>query len=316
VVDIARDGLEALEKIASLKPDVVTLDLVMPNLDGIGVLKSLPEQDAPRVVVVSITDTDSELAVEALSLGAVAMVQKPTALATDRLYELSRELVGAVLEAAGAAPRVLREPVRPVAPRVAEAALSSAPKQTDLVVIGTSTGGPQALTRFLAALPKNFPVPIAMALHIPAAYTAPLARRLGEHCAFDVFEAGEERPVAPGQVVLARGGIHLRMSVRDGRFYARTDPTPLTSVHSPSVDVLFESAAAAAGPRVIGVVLTGMGEDGLVGARAIRSAGGRVLTEAESSCVVYGMPRAVKDAGLSNLELPLDLLPEALLRML
>lgn len=311
VIDIARDGLEALEKIAALKPDVVTLDLVMPNLDGIGVLKGLPSEGAPRVVVVSITDTDSDLAVEALSLGAVAMVQKPTALATERLFELSRELVDAVVGAAGASSRLHLSPPAPV-PR----AEPSGALRTDLVVIGTSTGGPQALMRVLSALPADFPVPIAMALHIPGAYTGPLARRLCDHSPLDVFEAGDERAVVPGQAVLARGGVHLKLAQRDRQLLARTDPMPLTSLHSPSVDVLFASAAEVAGPRVLGVVLTGMGEDGLVGARAIRDAGGQVLTEAESSCVVYGMPRAVKEAGLSNEEAPLDRLPGRLLSML
>src|SRR5688572_22800309 len=155
VVGIARDGLEALEKIVDLKPDVVTLDLVMPNLDGLGVLRAMPTESPPRVVVVSITDSNSELGVTALQLGAVDLVQKPTALATDRLYELNDELIAKVLQAA----RVRRAPsIRP--PSAATIPQVRTPAKMQLVVIGASTGGPQAITRLLLALPADFPVPI------------------------------------------------------------------------------------------------------------------------------------------------------------
>jgi two-component system chemotaxis response regulator CheB len=300
VVDTARDGLDALEKISELQPDVVTLDLVMPHLDGLGVLRSLAGAASPRVVVVSSAGEESELAVSALQAGAVELVHKPTALATDRLYELGAELVAKVKTAAGA---MVRPPVdvqpaaRPVAPVPAAA--------QRLVVVGTSTGGPAALTRLLASLPADFPAPLALALHIPPGYTEALARRLGTQSTLEVLEAEEGLELRPGRAVLARAGMHLRME-RDGeRIWARLGMAPLTTPHHPSVDVLFESAAAGWGADAVGVVLTGMGDDGLQGARAIRAAGGHVLTESAQSCVVYGMPRVVAEAGLSDASAPL-----------
>ncbi|MFL5305576.1 MAG: chemotaxis-specific protein-glutamate methyltransferase CheB [Polyangia bacterium] len=299
VVGVARDGLEALEKIAELKPDVVTLDLIMPNLDGIGVLRALPPVGAPRVVVVSISDGNSVLGIEALQMGAVDIVQKPTALATDRLYEMSAELVAKVIAAGASRPRIGEPPVaRPIQRRAAG--------RTRLIVIGTSTGGPQALTRLLTALPGDLPCGVAIALHIPAGYTEALARRLDDACAVRVIEASDGAELLPGHVMIARGGTHLRLRANGRRFVAHLDQTPTGSGFCPSVDVLFESAAQAAGSAVLGVVLTGMGNDGVEGARAIAQAHGRTLTEAEESCVVYGMPRAVVEAHLSAGEAPIE----------
>lgn len=309
VVGLARDGLEALEKVAELKPDVLTLDLVMPNLDGLGVLRGLPATGAPRVVVVSISDNDSALGIEALQAGAVDLVHKPTALATDRLYELSAELVAKVLAAGASHPRTLPRAVIP-------AALRATSTKVRLLVIGTSTGGPQALTRLLSALPAALPCPVAVALHIPAGYTEALARRLDEACALHVFEAGEGSILAPGSVAIARGGSNLRIT-NDGRILTtHLSEKTAASPYCPSVDMLFESAAEAQGAGVLGVVLTGMGNDGVEGARAIQRAGGRTLTEAEDSCVVYGMPRAVVEAGLSVGEAPLDDMAEKILESL
>lgn len=302
VVGTARDGLDALEKVAELAPDVLTLDLVMPGLDGLGVLRALASMPgAPRVVVVSSADEESELAVAALQAGAVELVRKPTALATDRLYALGAELVEKVRTAARAALRppsesspVARSPVGALAP------------SRRLVVVGTSTGGPQALTQLLAALPPDFPAPLVLALHIPPGYTLAVARRLDSRCPLEVVEAEEGMEVRPGRVVLARAGHHLKVERYGAVGVARLDLHPLRTPHHPSVDVLFESAARAWGADTVGVVLTGMGDDGLAGARAIRAAGGTVLTEAESSCVVYGMPRAVDEAGLATATAPLE----------
>lgn len=305
VVGIARDGLEALEKIVELTPDVVTLDLVMPNLDGLGVLRALPTENAPRVVIVSITDANSELAVTALQLGAVDLVQKPTALATERLYELNDELIRKVLGAA----RVTRVPSRHSSVAAPVLPLKSPPK-TQLLVIGASTGGPQAITRLLSALPANFPVPIAIALHIPAGYTDALAARLHEHCAIDVAEAREGMLLRNGLAILAQGGQHLTISRHGEELRAHVSEQPRDSLYYPSVNLLFESAARATSDRTMAVVLTGMGDDGSVGAAAIRKAGGTILTEDESSCVVYGMPRCVVEAGLSTESAPLERLAE------
>jgi two-component system chemotaxis response regulator CheB len=309
VVGIARDGLEALERIAELHPDVVTLDLVMPQLDGAGVLHALAQHPSPpKVVVVSASAEESELVVEALQLGALDFVRKPTTLATERLYEMGAEIVRKVEAIANAShPRIMTRAVAPAAVQVLRTAF-------DLVVVGTSTGGPQALTRLLTELPAEFPVPLAIALHIPQEYTPALARRLNAASALEVVEASEGLELRPGRAVLARGGMHLAIAREAGRLVATLPAGPFT-LHRPSVDVLFASAARAC-RNVLGVVLTGMGNDGVEGSRAIREAGGRVITEAQSSCVVYGMPRAVREAGLATSEAPLDELVTAIGREL
>jgi len=260
-------------------------------------------------VVVSISDAHSELGVQALELGAVTVVHKPTALATERLYEVSAELVRAVRQAVGARPRL------PPAPRLPLPVGRAT--RAELVVVGASTGGPQALTHLLTALPESFPVPVALVLHIPPEYTAPFAARLDGVCALEVREAEEGLPLVPGRVVVARGGVHLTVARgADRGLTARLEAWPPTTAHRPAIDVLFGSAAEICGDKTLGVVLTGMGDDGTAGARAIRAVGGRMVTEAEESCVVYGMPRSVVEAGLSNGSAALPDLPALLMRLL
>ncbi len=296
VVATARDGIDALEKIAELRPDVITLDLVMPNLDGIGVIRALATARwRPAVVVVSMADEESELGVEALALGAFDVVKKPTAVANDRLYDLRDDLPATVM---AAAPHRLL-PALP-SPGVPVARVAPGTMRTRLLVIGASTGGPQAVTSLVRGLPATFPVPVAIVLHMPYGYTEAFATRLDGDSALDVMEARDGLPLRPGLVVVARAGMHLLVEPQEGAWVCRLAVAPLDLPHRPSVDVLFESAAQHVGAGVLGVVLTGMGSDGLRGARAIRGAGGRILTETEESCVVYGMPRSVYEAGLAN----------------
>ena len=314
VVGIARDGLDALEKISQLKPDVITLDLVMPNLDGLGVLRALQAvANAPAVVVVSTADEDGELGVAALVAGAFEVVHKPTALALDRLYELGDELVRKVV-AAGRAGRRLPS-ARP--PRVpADSNPPAAAIRTAMVVLGASTGGPHAITSLLRAFPKNFAVPMAIVVHLPPGYTEAFARRVDADCALKVIEARPDLPLDVGVVVIARAGIHMRIRPRGAGWVACLHEEPVDALHRPSVDALFESAAEHVGKRTLGVVLTGMGNDGLAGSRAIHAAGGRVVTESESSCVVFGMPRCVFEDGISHAQAPIDRMAELILKEL
>ncbi|WP_394828091.1 chemotaxis-specific protein-glutamate methyltransferase CheB [Pendulispora albinea] len=312
VVGVAHDGLDALEKISELQPDVVTLDLLMPGLDGVGVLLALAERnDAPRVVVVTTLDEHSELGVAALQAGAVDVVQKPTAIATNRLYGLADELVEKVRVAAAA-----KGTRCPVATSPLDAAPAITAAATDVLVIGASTGGPRAVGLLLSALPKRFPVPIAIALHMPQGYTEAMAARFDADSAIEVREAHNGVEVRPGQAVIAPGGIHLRLRRVGQSCVTELSPEPVVSLHHPSVDVLFESASAGWGARALGVVLTGMGDDGLAGSRAIHGAGGRILTEAESSCVVYGMPRAVFEANLALVSAPIERMVSTILARL
>ncbi|HEY2030930.1 MAG TPA: chemotaxis-specific protein-glutamate methyltransferase CheB [Myxococcales bacterium] len=307
VLGIARDGLEALEKIAALEPDVVTLDLVMPNLDGLGVLAALPK-DGPRVVVVSMAGEDSALGLAALEAGAVEIVQKPTALAIERLYEMREELVAAVTAAAAS-----RVPVLGAVQKIVE---RPAPVTKSFVAIGASTGGPQALSRLIKSLPANFPVPVAVVVHLPPGYTQSFAERLNGDSDVEVVEAAPGLELLPGRVMIARAGVHLKLGRTREGVHAVLSPTPGETLHRPSVDVLFESAAEIYAGGVLGVVLTGMGDDGTRGSRKIHEAGGEILTEAESSCVVYGMPRCVVEAGLSRESVRIEGMTAAIVRHL
>ena len=323
VIGHARDGLEAIEKIADLKPDVVTLDLVMPDLDGLGVLKALPKDTVSKIIVVSVSGSQSELAIEALHNGAFDLVTKPTALPTDRLYQMSDELIRKVKAAAVASAKALREIIALdggsdgtgtdtgdsnnsslINPK-SLGLITASTLRTKLVVIGTSTGGPQALTYLFKHLPV-LPVPIAIALHIPAGYTVPLAARLSRTEGYPVVEAEDGMELEAGRAVIAPGGKHLRVIRRNEKFFAMVQSQPYNSLYHPSVDLLFESAAESAEAGALGVILTGMGNDGMVGSESIRKAGGRILAESSSSCIVYGMPRSVIEAGFASAQAPLS----------
>jgi two-component system chemotaxis response regulator CheB len=297
VVAVARDGAEALELIEQTRPDVVTLDLVMPTIDGLGVLSALPV-GGPRVVVVSVSGAATDLGIAALQLGAVTLVEKPTALASERLYEIGGDLVNAVRAAAAATPRRFAPAPPPIIARPAAA--------DRVLVIGASTGGPPALTRLLAALPADLGVPVLAVVHLPVEYTDAFARRMDTTSPLSIREASDGAPLAAGEVLIARGGQHLRITGRPASARAILASEPSGTLFRPSVDELFRSAADVYGAGVLGVVLTGMGDDGTEGARAISRAGGSVLTETEDSCVVYGMPRSVVEAGLSAGEAPLE----------
>ncbi len=295
VIGTARDGNDALEKITALDPDVVTLDLTMPELDGLGVLRVLAARPRPRVIVVSISGVDSDLGAEALMLGAVELVTKPTALANDRLHAIGTELVAKVVGSVG--------PPFTLMPRPRSLPIPAG--RAELVMIGTSTGGPQALTRLVAALPAEIIAPIAIVLHIPPGYTEALASRLDRISKLRVIEASDGLELVSGQVMLARGGAHLRVARQSGSLYAEVSSLPFRPF-APSVDELFLSGASVVGARALGIVLTGMGDDGLEGSRAIAAAGGSLITEAPETCVVYGMPRAVHEAGLGAASVALD----------
>lgn len=302
VVATARDGADALERIAELDPDVITLDLTMPGVDGLGVLRALRGRDRPRVIVVSISSIDTELGVEAMALGAVDVVAKPSALANERLAGIANELISKTLATAeGLITR--RDPLAAVAQSTRPGG------RAELVMIGTSTGGPQALTRLVTALPASLPVPVAMVLHIPIGYTEALAARLDKVSSLRVLEAHDGLALEPGMAVLARGGTHLHIERTGTRLCARVSSQPLRAF-MPSVDELFLSGVGAVGAGAFGVVLTGMGDDGLAGARAIAAASGTLLSEDPSTCVVYGMPRAVYEAGLGAIAVPLDRMAE------
>ena len=309
VVGAARGGRDALEMAAELNPDVITCDLIMPELDGVGFIREQMARRPIPIVVVSIASESGELVLSALDAGAVDFVQKPTALATDRLLEISDDLIEKVKAAARARPAVVGDVA--MTPAVAPAAATHA---FDMVVIGISTGGPQALKMLIPKLPAEFSVPIAIVLHMPVGYTELYARKLNEQSALTVLEAQGGEVVTPGHVYIAPAGRHLTLR-RNGAKQVVTylDVRPLDTPYRPSVDSLFHSAADVYGSRVLGIVMTGMGSDGREGSAWIKAKGGTVLTEAEASCVVYGMPRSIVEAGLSDAQVRLDQMADAVL---
>jgi two-component system chemotaxis response regulator CheB len=314
VVGAARDGDEALQMVEALHPDVVTCDLIMPNLDGVGFVRKQMARRPIPILILTASPQDAGQVLDALSAGAVDLVQKPTAFATDQLLNIRDELVEKVKT-------VARVPVANL--------LHARPAETlsrptanlklkfDIVVLGISTGGPQALRRLLPELPANFPVPVLMVLHMPMGYTAPFAEKLDEISQIDVAEAREGELVRPGLALLAPAGRHLTVRRNSmGSAVVHLSMHPIDRNHRPSVDVLFQSVAETYGSRVLGVVMTGMGDDGKAGAGWIKAQGGTVLTEAESSCIIYGMPRSVVEAGLSDRVVPLGKMAETILQSL
>ena len=315
VIGTARDGREALEVAGELQPDVITCDLNMPEMDGVAFVRQQMARRPIPIVIISVASPAGEQVLSALEAGAVDFLQKPTALATDRLLEVADELVAKVKAAAAAQLwRVAPVPVKPAEPRPSSAAISV--KRSDILLIGISTGGPQALKVLIPQLPASFPIPVAIVLHMPVGYTELYARKLDELSPLRVKEAAEGDVVAAGTVYLAAAGRHLSFRRSGATVAAHLDVRPLDMPHRPAVDVMFQSAAEVYGSRVLGVVMTGMGSDGRDGAAWIKARGGQIVTEAEQSCVVYGMPRSVVEAGLSDANAPLESLFDVILERL
>lgn len=314
VVGVARDGEEAIDVVEQLKPDVVTCDLIMPRLDGVGFVRRQMARHPVPILILTASPQDGESVLEALDAGAVDLVQKPTALATEELLTIRDQLL-AKIEAAARVPvgNLVQAGNRQAHP----AATGVRGTKVDAVVLGISTGGPQALRQLLPRLPADFPVPLAMVLHMPVGYTALFAEKLNEVSQLAVLEAKDGDVLKPGLALLAPAGRHLVLRrTPDRNVVAQLSLQPLEKNHRPSVDVLFQSAAQVYGPRVLGIVMTGMGDDGREGAAWIKSQGGTVITEAEKSCIIYGMPRSVVEAGLSDRAVPLPEMADAILQYL
>ncbi len=309
VVGSARDGEEAMVLTASLNPDVVICDLHMPKLDGVEFARRQMKLRPLPILILSAADQDTAEVIDALNAGAVDVVKKPSALATDELRVVRDELVSKIKAAAGAPKENL---VAISAPRKVIPGTVT-PSQVEVVLIGISTGGPQALRRMMPMFPADFPVPMAIVLHMPVGYTALYAEKLNEICALEVKEAADGDVLLPGRVLLAQAGRHLVFRrTASGSVVAQLTLQPMEKIHRPAADVLFRSASEVFRERVLAVVMTGMGDDGKEGAAWVKAQGGTVLTEAEKSCVIYGMPRSVAEAGLSDAAVPLDGMAQAI----
>lgn len=390
VVATARDGVDALEKVAQHRPDVITLDVEMPRMDGLETLRRLMrESPLPVVMLSSLTQEQAPTAIEALAIGAVDVVGKPGGTISLNIGEIAEEIVRKVRAAAtarvgrapgfsarsGALPRPEGQPTGVESPGAStwgasgrgaarsytarpgvlesgtsspgaaalHAASSSAPQparapgagslashertagddafwrrsrgrergrsETPLVVVGSSTGGPKALTQLLSPLPQDFPAPIVVVQHMPAGFTKALAERLDDGSALQVAEAVPGQIPRPGEVWVARGGVHLTF---DARKAMQEDRSPPHMGVRPAVDITLESAVLRWQGRVIAVILTGMGMDGARGCRKVKQAGGIVLAQDEESSVIYGMPRAVAEMGLADRIESIDVMADVL----
>lgn len=330
VVGTANEGAQGLQRLGRVDADVLVLDIEMPGMGGLDMLAELRRErpGLPVIVFSSLTERGAMVTIEALSLGAADYVTKPTmtgsaAAARDyvkaallpKVRMLGRRTQGLVRAAmprpvAGANPLQLVPPARSAVP----AAVAAPRGRVDAVLIGVSTGGPNALSEIVPRLPASLPVPVFVVQHMPALFTKALAQRLDTRSPLSISECDVPVPVRAGQMLLAAGGYHLRVGRNGDAVWARPDLSDPVNFCRPSVDVLFSTAVEVYAGNVLAVVMTGMGHDGLEGARAVRARGGQVIVQDEATSVVWGMPGAVHDAGLADGMLPLAAIPEEILK--
>jgi len=310
VVGYAINGEEGLRKLLELKPAVLTLDLEMPRMGGFGLLRLIMQNHPVPVIVVS-SQSERQDVFKALELGAVDFIAKPARAKSSDLYAIEQDLVLKVCQAAQLSrqklKRWLEDEEKPVIP--VPAALPLTRHRSDVVVIGASTGGPPALHHLLASLRETLPVPVAIAQHMPPGFTKSFAQRLNDSSVMDVKEAEEGDQLSPGRVLVCPGSKNMELQHFGGGVRVRIVDPPEEQIYTPSVDVLFRTAAYIYGSRTLGVVLTGMGNDGASGVREIAGNGGRILAEAEESCVVYGMPKEALLTGQVEKSVPLERMP-------
>jgi two-component system chemotaxis response regulator CheB len=298
-------------------PDVIVLDIEMPRMDGITFLKKImAERPTPVVICSTLTEAGAQTSLAALAAGAVAIITKPKIGLKQFLGDSSDDLVSAVRAASRARPRV---PLQAVGKNTADVILQASDRpgamlQTTerVVALGTSTGGTQALEAVLTALPRLAPG-IVIVQHMPEKFTAAFASRLDSLCQIDVKEAQNLDRVVPGRALIAPGGAHLLLRRNGAQYHVEVMPGPLVSRHRPSVDVLFRSVAQAAGANALGVIMTGMGDDGAAGLLEMRKAGARTLGQDEDSCVVYGMPKEAVKLGAVERSVPLGAIAREIL---
>jgi two-component system chemotaxis response regulator CheB len=309
VVGCATDPFHAARLIRDVVPDVIVLDVEMPRMDGITFLRKLMQQHPiPTVICSSLAQANSPTAMAALEAGAVDLIQKPT-LATREFYELERVRIGDVVRAASKA----RVGVRKYRPAAKEARLPrlSELRMTDKVfAVGASTGGTEAVRVLLEGFGPESPA-TAIVQHMPAGFTAGFARRLNQIGRVLVKEAQDNDPLLAGQVLIAPGDRHMAIRRSGARYFVSLLDTPPVNRHRPSVDVLFHSAAECVGRNAVGLILTGMGDDGARGLLRMREAGGYTLAQDEESCIVFGMPREAVRLGAASQQLPLEALAAA-----
>jgi two-component system chemotaxis response regulator CheB len=316
IAGTAGSGIEALQKIPSLDPDVITLDVQMPGLDGLQTLsRIMAEFPRPVIMVSSITSKDAETTFSALAAGAFDYVPKELSSASLNILHLQNDLIAKIKAAAESGLRrdalvIPRKPARAVTIPMREASLSP----PAIVAIGVSTGGPKALQEILPLLPPDLMVPILVVQHMPAGFAEPFAKRLDSLCAVSVGEAKHGEILQPGVVYIAPAGMHLTVDRGSSRTTLCLSDKPENQLHVPSVDVMMHSVASAFRSLAMGIIMTGMGSDGAQGMKAIHREGGLTVGQDEPSCTVYGMPRACAELGILDRVVPLSEIPREILQ--
>ncbi|HXG30707.1 MAG TPA: chemotaxis response regulator protein-glutamate methylesterase [Thermodesulfobacteriota bacterium] len=310
IVGTARDGLEAIEKVVSLKPDIVTMDVEMPRMDGITALRHIMERNPlPVIMVSSLTTEGARVTLDALDIGAVDFIPKNLSELSVNILRI-REILIEKIKQIARRPR-LKERVRLSVPKRLEVArvesqVATSGGRIGIVAIGASTGGPKALQELIPSLPEGFPIPIVIAQHMPPSFTGPFAERLNALSRIAVKEAEDGESLKQGVALIAPGRGHMRVVRKRGIEAVVTVTEDEGFIYRPSVDALMVSVAECFPGRALGVILTGMGNDGLLGLRRLRDTGGRVFAQNQETCVIYGMPKAVIEAGIAHKVLSIE----------
>jgi two-component system chemotaxis response regulator CheB len=319
VIGAAQDPLFALPRMEKDWPDVILLDVEMPRMDGITFLKKImTERPTPVIMCSTLTEEGSSVSVRALSIGAIDVVAKPKTNVRENLQDASADLIAAIRATRKVNIKATRVSHIDEIPKVekkltADVMLSNKPAKEahqsgPLIAIGASTGGTQALEAVLVALPQNVP-PVLVVQHMPKNFTHAFAQRLNQICRVEVREAKDNDPLMPGTVLIAPGGYHLMLNASKYGAFVKVKDGPLVCRHKPSVDVLFRSVAKFAGKNAMGVIMTGMGDDGARGLKEMHDVGAYTLAQDEDSCVVYGMPQEAMKLGAVDKEVNLTEIP-------
>ncbi len=313
VVGTAMDGAFGLRKIEDLRPDVVTLDLEMPRMDGMETLRQITKKHKVPVIIVSALSTEGAAATfKALALGALDFVAKPRDAASAHMNEIAEDLIRKIKIASKTKNKNAVRPALAEKPRFNKPLSRPRREATRIIVIGVSTGGPYALQYLLSQLPGDFPGSIVIVQHMPEGFTEMFSRRLNECCAIDVKEAQSGDLLIAGRALICPGDRHIKVRRMPLASTVVLSDEERVNGHRPSVDVLFRSAAEF-GSRAIGVLMTGMGDDGAAGMGVIKDAGGMTMAQTEDTCVVFGMPKAAIERGFAMRVVPLELLANALI---
>ncbi len=319
IVGTAMDGLFALKKIAELKPDIITLDVDMPRMDGLTALPHIvKEYNIPVLLISSLTEKGAATTLKGLELGAVDFVTKPREAISVHIMDIANEILQKIRAIAKASTSKLKK-VREESPQPKiKKPLPLSNRAEKVVAIGISTGGPNALSFILPQIPKDFPAGIVIVQHMPEGFTELFAARLNQLCQIEVKEAKDGDLILPGRALIAPGNIHLKTKRMPLGGIAVLSRTQTVSGHRPSADVLFTSVAAEYGENSFGVIMTGMGDDGAEGIGRIKASGGMTIAQDEESCIVFGMPKAAIERGyidsIASLEDIPNLLGEILMR--